>query len=220
MGFPEAYCCVRLAIGFYIQTLAESGRSGTAPGLELHFGVYPGVELDVIASLAFNAPTGEGAQRGFGDMQFGIKYALTMESEWVPQMSLVPLLDLATGDAARGLGNGGGAGYLGIALQKHWGKLQTYASGGYWINYGPGNRNYGFAGWQVQYQFSERWAVGAEIFHMTSTTDGQGASTGFNIGGQCVFDRHNQLLFSAGRGLQNAAQTNRVSSYVGYQYSF
>jgi hypothetical protein len=33
-------------------------------------------------------------------------------------------------------------------------------------------------------------------------------------------DEHNHVLFSAGKGLQNAAQTNRVSTYVGYQYTF
>ncbi len=29
-----------------------------------------------------------------------------------------------------------------------------------------------------------------------------------------------QLLFAAGKGLQNAAQTNRVSTYAGYLYAF
>ena len=62
--------------------------------------------------------------------------------------------------------------------------------------------------------------LGAEIFHTTGQVAGQGDSTGFNLGGYYNFDEHNHLLFSAGKGLQNAAESNRVSSYVGYQYTF
>jgi len=39
-------------------------------------------------------------------------------------------------------------------------------------------------------------------------------------GGFYNVDEHNHLLFSAGKGVQNAAETNRVSSYAGYQYTF
>jgi hypothetical protein len=62
--------------------------------------------------------------------------------------------------------------------------------------------------------------LGAEIFHTTGQVVNQGASTGFNVGGFYNFDEHNHLLFSAGKGLQNAAETNRVSTYAGYQYTF
>lgn len=54
----------------------------------------------------------------------------------------------------------------------------------------------------------------------TSRVVNQPPSTGFNIGGYYVLDQHNQLLFSGGRGLQSAAETNRVSTYIGYQLSF
>ena len=40
-----------------------------------------------------------------------------------------------------------------------------------------------------------------------------------SYGGFYNFDQHNHLLFSAGKGLQNAAETNRVSTYIGYQYT-
>ena len=117
-------------------------------------------------------------------------------------------------------GNAGSQIFIPIWLQKKWGDFQTYGGGGYWFNNGTGNRDYWFFGWQGQYQFSEHVTLGAEVFHTTEQVVGQGASTGFNVGGFCNFDEHNHLLFSAGRGIQNAAQTNRVSSYIGYQYTF
>jgi len=45
-------------------------------------------------------------------------------------------------------------------------------------------------------------------------------TTGFNLGGQFDFDEHNHLLFSAGRGFQNAAQTNLLSWYLGRQVTY
>jgi hypothetical protein len=40
---------------------------------------------------------------------------------------------------------------------------------------------------------------------------------GFNVGAIHDFDEHNHLLMSAGRGLQNASDTNRFSWYIAYQ---
>jgi hypothetical protein len=97
---------------------------------------------------------------------------------------------------------------------------QTYGGGGYWINNAPQGRNFWFFGWQAQYQLSNHVTLGGEIFHSTGQALGQAASTGFNVGGYYNIDEHNHLPFSAGKGLQNATQTNRVSSYLGYQYTF
>jgi len=73
---------------------------------------------------------------------------------------------------------------------------------------------------QAQYKLSDYWVLGAELFHTTPQTINQRARTGFNAGGYYILDDRNQVLFSIGKGLQNAAQTNRVSSYVGYQLSY
>ena len=59
--------------------------------------------------------------------------------------------------------------------------------------------------------------IGAELFHQTANTIGGKESTGFNIGAIYDFDEHNHLLMSAGRGLQNASDTNRFSWYIAYQ---
>jgi hypothetical protein len=45
-------------------------------------------------------------------------------------------------------------------------------------------------------------------------------STGFNLGGFYDFTEHHHLLFSAGRGIQHATETNEFSWYLGYQYTF
>jgi hypothetical protein len=205
---------------FYQGTLDETGRTGVLAGLELHVAVFEGIEADVTTPLAFSTASAASTQRGYGDTTLGIKWRLIRESEALPLVSLVPKVIIHTGNSDRGLGNGGSQAFLALAAQKTVGRFQTYGNGGYWINNGSDNRNYWFVGGQAQYAFSDRWIIGAEIYYTTAQTKGQSASTGFNVGGYYVFDPHRQLLFSAGRGLQNVAETNRVSTYLGWQLSF
>jgi len=207
-------------IAFYQQSLAGGGRSGVMPGFEFHYGAFDKVELDLVTPFAFNSPSAASTERGYGDTELGVKYRLIEETDSMPLVSFTPLLDLPTGNSGRGLGNGGSAVFLALSLQKSWRDLQSYGEIGYWINNGANNRSYWFVGWQAQFQFSANWVLGAEIFHTTPRMLGEGASTGFNVGGSYVIDAHNQLLFSGGKGLQNAAQTNGVSTYVGYQLSY
>ena len=204
---------------FNQQTLAASGRSGALAAAEIHYGLMPNLEVDIGMPYNFNFPTEGRAERGYGDTTLALKYRLMQESDTTPQVSFLPKLNLSTGNADRGLGNGGDQLLLALALQKNSGKLQMNVHGGYWINNGPDNRNYGFLGCQVQYAFTSHWQLGIEIFHTSPQVVGQGPSTGFNVGGNYLFDRKNQILFSAGKGLQNEAETNRLSTYLGYQHS-
>jgi hypothetical protein len=203
---------------FSQQTLAASGRSGALAAAEGHYGLLPNLEVDLTMPYNFNFPAGGGAQRGYGDTTLGIKYRMMKETDTTPQLSFVPKLNLSTGNANRGLGNGGDQLFIALALRKSDGKFQMNGNGGYWINNGADNRNYWFLGWQAQYAFTSHWQLGIEIFHTSPQVAGQGRSTGFNAGGYYLVDRKNQLLFSAGRGLQNA-EANRVSTYLGYQRS-
>ena len=205
---------------FYQQTLAADGRTGVVPAFEFNYGVYEKIQLHLVAPVAFSTPSGQDTTRGYGDTELGVKWQFNEETETIPMIGIFPLVEIPTGNSDKGLGNGHTQVFIPLWLQKHWGDFQTYGGGGYWINNGPDNRNYWFLGWQAQYQFSDHITLGAEVFHTTGQVVGQGSSTGFNVGGYYNFDEHNHLLFSAGKGLQNSAETNRVSSYLGYQYTF
>jgi threonyl-tRNA synthetase len=69
-------------------------------------------------------------------------------------------------------------------------------------------------------QVTEQLTLGGEIFHQTADTVGGRDSTGFNLGGIYDFTEHHHLLFSAGRGVQNASDTNSFSYYIAYQLTF
>ncbi len=208
--------------GFSTATHVHGDTSGNFPATEINYGALPDLQLHVAASLAFDRPDGNGTTFGYGDTELGVKYRFVEEDEdgWRPQIGMFPMLEAPTGNAQRGLGAGHAREFFPIWLQKSIGQWLTYGGGGYWNNPGAGNKNYWFFGWLLQRQVTDDLALGGEIFHQTADTIGGKPSTGFNLGGVYDFSEHYHLLFSAGRGLQNAASSNEFSYYLGLQWTF
>jgi hypothetical protein len=206
---------------FSTGTQVSGSTSGIGPGIEFNYGLIPNGQLHIIAPLAFNIASDAPAQFGYGDTELGFKYRFIQEdrSGLRPQVGIFPFVEVPTGDQSRSLGAGHIRVYLPIWLQKSFGDWTTYGGGGYWINHG-GNTNdqdYWFFGWLLQRKVTENLVIGGEFFHQTATIIGGADSTGFNIGAIYDFNEHNHLLMSAGRGVQNASETNTFSWYVAYQ---
>ena len=208
--------------GFTAGTQVRGDTGGTLAGVEVNYGAAPNLQLHLIAPLAFDRTSGSALQAGVGDMELGAKYRLLTpgEDDWYPQVGIFPLLEIPAGDSHRGLGAGKMQIFLPVWLQKDFGDWTTYGGGGFWSNPGAGNRDYWFAGWLLQYRITKSLALGGEIFHQTSDTIGGGDTTGFNLGGIYDFSEHYHLLFSGGRGLQNAALANQFSYYLAIQSTF
>ena len=141
----------------------DSGSAtGVGPSVEVNYGAAPNLQLHFIGNLAYDAPDRQPRQYGLGDVELGAKYRLLNpgKDDWYPQVGVFPLVELPTGDAKRGLGGGYVAAFLPVWVQKDFGDWTTYGGGGYWINPGPGNRNYWFAGWLLQRQVTKNspWA--------------------------------------------------------------
>ncbi len=207
--------------------LEGASTTGVGPSVEVNYGAAPGLQLHFIGNLAYDAPGGQTRQYGLGDTELGAKYRFINpgKDDWYPEVGIFPLVELPTGDAKRGLGGGYVAAYIPIWLQKDFGDWTTYGGGGYWINPGPGNRNYWFAGWLLQRQVTKQLALGAEVFHQTASMAGRRDSTGFNLGGQYDFTEHDHLLFSAGRGgvayaVDAGAVKYPTTYYLAFQYTF
>lgn len=213
---------------FSLGTTVRGDTAGVAPAWEFNYGPIPDGQLHIAVPLTFDSPTGAAGQYGIGDTELGFKYRLVNEDKngARPMIGVYPLVELPSGDAARGLGAGYVRAYFPVWIQKSFGDWTTYGGGGYWINHGAGtaDRDYWFFGWLLQRQVTKQLAIGGEIFHQTATV-AFGATnpiftrptTGFNIGAVYDFDPHNHLLVSFGTGLQNAADTNLFSWYLGYQ---
>jgi hypothetical protein len=213
--------------GFSAGAVGEHDASGVGPSIEVNYGAAPNLQLHLIANLAYDIPSGAPAVMGPGDTELGFKYRFISpdKEDWFPQVGIFPLLEIPTGDARRNLGAGYVDAFLPVWIQKDFGQWTTYGGGGYWINPGPGNRDFWYAGWLLQLQVTETLALGAEVFHTTPNMIGRSGVTGFNLGGQYDFTKHYHLLFSAGRGgllyaIDAAAVTAPFTYYLAFQYTF
>jgi hypothetical protein len=190
---------------------------GTAPHLEVNYGIVPNVQVHLIAPMQYVKEEDEPSQYGYGDTEVGFKFRFLQETDSRPQAGIFPLLEIPTGDSSNGLGNGKTQAFIPLWLQKSWGPWKTYGGGGYWINPGEGNKDWWLIGWLVQRDISNKFTLGAEVFHSTPDQEGGDSSTGFNVGAMINFNEMQHLLMSAGRGFSGP---NRFSFYLGYQLTF
>jgi len=192
----------------------SDGWSGTAPHVEINYGAVPNLQLHIQTPLVFSSPRHETAKFGYGDTELGAKYRLFDESKYLPQVAIYPLVEVPTGNKSRDLGSGHPDIFIPIWLQKKYGKWTTYGGGGYWINPGPENRNWWFAGWLVQRQITPNLALGVEIFHKTANEREGSSSTDINAGGTWDLSETYHILFSAGHTVQGVGA---FDAYLGLQ---
>jgi len=182
-----------------------SGITGTLPHVEVNYGAASNLQAHIILPYSFNQPN-----------MGNTKYRFAQETDQSPMIGVFPLIKVPTGDASEGLGSGRFQFFLPVWLQKSWGSWTTYGGGGYFINPGPGNRDYWLFGWEIQKDLNERLTLGGELFGTTPMTVDASGEVNFNVGGQYNFDAGHHLLFSVGSGIQGDV---RFMSYVGYQWT-
>jgi hypothetical protein len=102
--------------------------------------------------------------------------------------------------------------FVPVWFRKSWNKFTSYWGAGYWINPGSGNKNWVFAGWEAQYDFSEFITLSSELYYHTASTTEDKAITGFMIGGSLNFTKHIHLIFSGGHSIVNE---NLATAYFG-----
>jgi len=204
---------------FSAGTHDTGGTGGVGPAVEFNYGPLPDVMLHLITPMAYDAPEGQASHFGYGDTELGVKYRLVHETARLPMIGIFPLVEIPTGNSDKGLGNGQAQYFLPVWLQKDLGQWTTYGGGGYWINPGAGNKNYWFSGILLQYNLSESFYLGGEIFYQTADTVHGEDGLGFNLGGSLPLGKDVQLLFSAGRGLTDTS-SNRFSYYISLYYTF
>jgi len=146
----------------YLRTADD--RTGTAPHIDMNYGVYPNLHLHVTTPAVFDHPSGGPTTYGYGDTEVGAKYRFIEETDLRPQVAFYPQFEAPTGDADRNLGNGKAQLFLPLWLQKSWGPWTTFGGGGYWFNPGVGRRNWVYTGWVLQRDLSKTLTLGAELF--------------------------------------------------------
>jgi hypothetical protein len=191
---------------------ASGGFAINGPAVELNYGVLPDTQLHLVVPMT-TVGGGAPAVSGLGDTEFGIKYRFLHETNNWPQIGIFPMVELPTGDADRGLGNGRAWFRLPLWIQKSFGPWTTYGGGGAVLNSAPGQRDYPFGGWLWQRDFGEHLTLGGEIFAQGAAADGDKGFAALNFGGAYKFTGHFSLLFSGGHSV---AGDDHVFWYFGF----
>jgi hypothetical protein len=199
-------------------TLSGAGRNASLPVSDANYGGAPGLQLHIQPQVT-DIRTPQGVHYGFGDLELGAKYRFIDEDEngWTPMVAVYPLFEIPTGDRRRGLGAGVGRAFLPVWVEKAIGRWTVYGGGGYGINPGAEGKNAWRFGAVALYQYTENFQFGGEVYQQTAQAPGDKDAPGFNLGGSYSLAEDLNLLFSAGRGLANAADNNRFSGYLGLQ---
>jgi hypothetical protein len=185
--------------------------SGTSPHLEVNYGLIPNVQVHLLLPMNYLNPVHRHADFGYADTEFGIKFRFVSESDNSPQIGTFPILEIPTIKNSE-FSSGKLKIYLPIWLQKSWGRLTTYGGAGYWINPGTVNKNWIFAGWELQYDFAKSLTLGGEIFFHSASAEGLKSVAGFNIGGSVNPSEKFHIIFSFG---QTVTHDNTFNSYLG-----
>ena len=188
-----------------------SGTIGVGPAIEFNYGILSNTQFHLVLPLSFSSPKNEPSQIGYGDTEIGVKFRFVNQTEVLPDVATFPIVEIPTGNAAKGLGNGKAQVSLPIWLQKDFGKWTLYGGGGYWINPGPGNKNWEFTGILIQYNFTDNFFLGTELFHQTQSSLNSPNNTGLHIGGGLPIIKNYQILVSADLG-------NGITSYKHFSY--
>jgi hypothetical protein len=197
------------------QTRAVTGRAGSVSG-EVNVGCAAETQCHLALPTTFNSRAGGRSQAGLGDVELGVKYRFFNRPADGWSAAVYPTLELPTGDAGRGLGNGRPQLLLPLWVQRSFGDWSWDAGIARLVNWAPDARNSWFTGLLARRSFGERFSLGAEIYRRTSAAAGEPSITGFNVGAIVSFSPHQNLLISAGRGLTHA-EVNQRSMFLAYQ---
>ena len=189
------------------------GASAGQAGIELNYGAAANLQLSLTLPADYIAA--RGLRAGAGDFDAGIKYRLLHPpaGSWLPDAALFPALTVPTD--ARGFSTGHAAAFVPLWLEKDFGRWSLFGGGGYDLNPGAGQKDYGLAGCALTRSFGDRLSLGLEAYHQTPATAGGSGATNIGLGTIYQVSRHWALMASGGPGLQSRSS----AFYFSLQYT-
>jgi hypothetical protein len=196
---------------------AEGGRDGVV-GLDMSYGAAPDLQLSLTLPVAYENPDGSPLIGGVANVELAAKYRVLHQETNGIDLAIFPRVLLAS--ASNRIGDQHTSLFLPVWLGRHMDKWTTFGGGGCTLNDSGGAKDSCLLGWAVTYRVLENLELGGEIYHETpDAPDGQ-HTTGLGFGAR--YDQSATLHFvgSIGPGIQNAAETNRLSAYAAVLFTF
>jgi hypothetical protein len=200
------------------------------PAFEFNWGALPRIQLHAILPFGgvvptnnpVYAPSGVGP-RAFGltDMEFGVKFGFIKQTKRRPQIGTFTMLEIPTGNYAKGLGIGKVWYKLPLWVEKDVGPWTFDGGAGYAVVTQVQYRSFFYGGFLVKREINKRLELGVEVFahaHEGLAAPQTQASTLIDAGGYYHFKNPNfQFLFAYGHSI--AGQTENYG-YLGLYYTW
>lgn len=196
---------------------ADGASVIAVPAIEYNRGIAPDVQFHLVLPYAWNVPGQGSTAAGLGDVELGIKYRFVNLDGGGLQIGAFPMVELATGSARRGLGNGQTWYRLPLWVQKSFGAWTFDGGGGVIVNPAPGMYDASFGGALAQYTFDPRWTLGAELLRQNALAADQPGYTLLDVGGYLNVTQNFSLLFSAGGSVAGA---RHAVAYLGLYWTW
>jgi hypothetical protein len=194
-----------------INTFTAGVWSGTSPHVEANYGLVRNVQVHLLLPMNYTYSSREGSSFGYADTEVGAKFRFISETDSRPQVGTFPIIEIPT-VSNNEYSSGKTKIFIPVWLQKSWEKITTYGGAGYWFNPGDSNRNWLFAGWEIQYDFSDAVTLGGELFYNSSSTVNGSSMAAFNLGGSVNPSERFHIIFSLGHSIAGGSS---FSSYFG-----
>ena len=193
------------------------GETAGEAGVELNYGGAKDLQLSLDLPLAFDST--HSFRAGGGDVQASAKYRFIRQAEGslAPDVAVFPAVTLPTGAAAFHTGHA--SYFVPVWAQKDFGKWSVFGGGGYDMNPGAGQRNYGLFGLALTRSVGKRLNLGVEVYHETPQTTGGPALTNLGVGAIYQLTKHWALMASGGPGLQAPSRAQASTFYASLQFT-
>ena len=192
-----------------------------APALELNWSGVHNVMFHFLVPAAEALPAGGPNTFGLGDSEAGMQVRIIPEGKFRPMMGTFPMMEIPTGNPARGLGAGKPSWKVPLWMQKGIGPWTLDWGGGENLSYIPGTRNFTFGGAFLQRDVSKKLSLAGEVFSHGRELVGDPRArfaTMIDFGGYYTLrDPGPQLLFCYGHSV---AGQNETYAYVGLYWTW
>jgi hypothetical protein len=193
----------------------------TGPALELNWSGIPNVMFHFLVPAAEAFPSGGPDTFGLGDSEVGLQLRAIPETKHRPMVGTFPMMEIPTGNPARGLGAGKPSWKIPIWMQKSIGPWTVDWGGGENVSHIVNARDYPFGGVFLQRDVSKKLSLAGEVYyHGRETTDEFSSryATMVDIGGYYTIHHPGfQLLFCYGHSV--AGQTEDYA-YLGLYWTW
>jgi hypothetical protein len=197
--------------GFAQGAMARDG-AGSAYGIDFNYGATPDLQLTAVLPVEVSQPTNGATVAGLGNIELAAKYRFLHQADTGWDVAVFPRLFLPSASAH--VGEKHFSLLLPIWAGRSWGDWSTFGGGGCVINRSGDSQDYCLMGWALTRRLLPDLQIGAEIVHQGADSKAGRAATG--LGGGLIYDFSDaiHLLAYAGPGLQNTAETARLSWYT------